>query len=96
MTTASLDHIPEPYRSAHKESSQHRQRILAADRVGCFFCLATDISPMAEIRDWIDKDQTALCPRCGIDSVLARTEPEFLSIMRMYWFSIPGQVWLDQ
>jgi len=86
VITSTIDDIPEPYRTAHRESSQHRQQILASEHVGCFYCLATDISPMAEIRDWIDKDQTALCPRCGIDSVIARTDPEFLAMMRKYWF----------
>jgi hypothetical protein len=46
----------------------------------------------AEITDWIDEGQTALCPRCGIDSVIGdragfELSPEFLSEMNRYWFS---------
>jgi hypothetical protein len=49
-----------------------------------------------EISEWVDEDpsgegQTALCPKCGIDSVIgdksgADISPEFLRIMHAYWF----------
>ena len=57
-------------------------------------CLAT-FSP-TEIQDWIEDDeadvgQTALCPRCGIDSVIGSKsgislDVAFLSRMHAYWF----------
>ena len=61
--------------------------------MGCFYCRA--IYEPAEIVEWIDDDdtgvgQTALCPRCGIDAVIAIREgidTEFLGAMHGRWFS---------
>ncbi len=46
-----------------------------------------------EIKVWIDDDggKTAMCARCGIDSVIYETErypltEEFLKKMNEYWF----------
>jgi len=50
-------------------SFRNRSRIAAASRCGCFHCHA--VFPGSEVQDWTDDGQTALCPRCGIDAVLA-------------------------
>jgi len=52
----------------------------------------------AEIEKWIDEDeqgmgQTALCPRCGIDSIMGEgsgytLSPEFLKLMEYHGFRI--------
>jgi hypothetical protein len=60
---------------------------------GCFYCLA--IYSPAGITQWVDEDQTAMCARCGIDSVLPQASGypatvEFLQRMHDYWFSIAG------
>ncbi len=83
----------------HKASSRHRERLERSTTCGCFYCLAT-YDP-AEIKDWIDGPKsgeelnqgvTALCARCGIDSVLpddipgAALTPELLKAMHAYWF----------
>lgn len=44
-----------------------------------------------EITEWVDLDTTALCPKCGIDSVIGSASnvpvnPEFLSKMNEHWF----------
>lgn len=83
---------PDPVR-AHRHSSRHRQEVLASDRCGCFYCLAI-FAPSA-IERWVDEwenvGQTALCPSCGIDSVIASESgypitEEFLARMRTHWF----------
>ena len=84
------DHV-----SAHKRSSIHRQELLAAEFCGCFHCC--EVYSPTTIDEWVDEDdqgqgQTAMCPRCGIDSVISvsgdSTEVrKFLRIMRQYWFS---------
>lgn len=65
----------------------------------CFYCLST-FAP-TEVKEHVDKgarrgkvppDQTALCPHCGIDSVLGSASgypltPEFLKAMHDYWFA---------
>jgi len=44
-----------------------------------------------EIEDWTDDDETAICPRCGIDSVIGSESnfpitSDFLKKMRGHWF----------
>lgn len=75
--------------SVHRFSIRHRTQLEASDRCGCFYCLAV-FSP-SDIVTWIDGDDTALCPTCGIDSVIGSASglpitPEFLSKMRAHWF----------
>jgi hypothetical protein len=84
-----------PHRAAHRHSSQHRAEILQSDRCRCFYCLAS-YSPR-EIKDWVDEDpqeigQTALCPKCGIDSVIGSAsgvplDDDFFGEMRKAFFS---------
>ena len=75
--------------SLHKESSYHRENIESSKKCVCFYCLES-FNP-SEIKEWIDKGQTALCPRCGIDSVLGdKTEwpltNKIIKDMQKYWF----------
>lgn len=81
------------YIRAHRHSSNHREEVLASQICGCFYCLKT-FSP-SQITEWVDKWQnvgmTALCPQCGIDSVLSSESGypitiEFLRKMRQHWF----------
>ncbi len=76
--------------AAHKHASRHRQEIEASARCGCFFCFRT--FGQAEIKVWIDANQTALCPKCGVDSVLGsasnhRLDDTFLRGMHTHFFS---------
>jgi hypothetical protein len=82
------DHI-----RAHKHCSYHREEVMRSKVCGCFYCLAV-FNP-TEILDWIDEKndigQTALCPKCGIDSVIGSESgfpisKEFLEKMQQYWF----------
>jgi uncharacterized paraquat-inducible protein A len=76
--------------AAHRHSIRHREEITTSEACGCFYCEA--ILDPAEIRDWTDEDQTALCPRCGIDALIGEnsgfpaTNPAFLKAMRKHWF----------
>jgi hypothetical protein len=80
--------------AAHRHCSSHRTEVLSSHSCGCFYCLAV-FRPI-EIEEWADEDaagtgQTALCPRCGIDSVIGSNagvalDHEFLSKMHAYWF----------
>jgi hypothetical protein len=91
---ARVAELPSPIREAHAHSAQHRSEIETSDLCGCFYCCAT-FKP-TEISDWIDKDkdgtgQTALCARCGIDSVIGSRSgfpitAEFLTEMKRHWF----------
>ena len=78
-------------KSVHKGSTQNKTEILKSPLCGCFYCLTT-YKPV-EIGEWIkeiDDKETALCPNCGIDSVLSSQFPVndiiFLKEMNTYWF----------
>ena len=86
--------IMSDYTQAHKHSSLHRQELLNSDNCGCFYCLS--IFKPNKIEEWIDEDndnigQTALCPKCGIDSIIGSKSgfpitKDFLNKMKTYWF----------
>jgi hypothetical protein len=77
--------------AAHKHSSCHRDELDRSAVCGCFYCCET-CAP-AEIEDWCDDEDTALCPTCGIDSVIGSAsgypvaEQPFLKSMHERWFS---------
>jgi hypothetical protein len=85
--------------SIHRLSTGNREVLGNSTRAGCFYCGA--LFDPREVTDWIDGRQidtgdtadgvTALCPRCGIDSVLPEASgvtlsPELLGEMHRYWF----------
>lgn len=78
------------YIKAHAFSSNHKEQLLKDTKCGCFYCL-TIFNPR-EISFWIaDKDGTATCPYCGIDSVIGESSgypitEDFLDKMKSYWF----------
>lgn len=82
------------YIRAHTHSSNHREELVKSDLCGCFYCL--EVYNPAEITDWIDEDENgiglcALCPRCGIDSVIGSASgyaitKDFLRKMHQHWF----------
>lgn len=54
-------------------------------------CSVAEVFPPSEIEDWTDDDDTALCPKCGIDSVIGSVsgypiERQFLQKMHDHWF----------
>ncbi|NMH28866.1 hypothetical protein G6047_12550 [Flavobacterium sp. SE-s28] len=70
---------------------RNKADLLGDHLCGCFHFMET-FSPM-EIQDWIrekDGTETAICPKCGIDSVLGSafpvTDEHFLAEMHLYWF----------
>ena len=83
-----------PFVKAHKHT-EYQQEILKSEQAGCFYCIAI-FYPDA-INDWHGEkcqeyEPLALCPECGIDSVLGSAsgfpiKPSFLTVMRDFWFS---------
>lgn len=90
MSKYSIDII----HSAHKHSISHQDEIMKSELCGCFYCLS-NFNP-ATIVEWIEeennKGKTALCPKCGIDSVIGDlsgfpiADIEFLKEMNHSWF----------
>lgn len=88
-----LDH--EDVIEAHRYSNNHKDQLQKDEKCECFYC--QKIFQPKEIVEWLednnpcDKDGTAICPYCGIDSVIGESSgypisPEFLSQMNKYWF----------
>jgi hypothetical protein len=77
-------------RAAHRCCIRNREALEKSTVCGCFYCMET-YRP-SEVTDWVEIENTALCPRCGIDAVLGDhtglpvTEPEFLRAMHQHWF----------
>jgi len=81
------------YISARSHSIHNRAEILSGSVCGCFYFL--EIFSPSEIKSWIeespDSDQTAMCPHCGIDSVIGDASgypitKDFLQKMQAHWF----------
>jgi hypothetical protein len=75
---------------AHKFCTNNRSRLLESEICGCFYCRQR-FSPQRVV-EWIDHDTTALCPECGIDSLIAASSgvpltDEFLEAMYEWWFA---------
>ena len=75
---------------AHKKSMNNKPFLQNDTVCGCFYCLK--IYSPKEITEWVeDTDGTALCPYCGIDSVVGESAgypitEEFLTQMNKQWF----------
>ncbi|UVI39905.1 cytoplasmic protein [Qipengyuania spongiae] len=86
--------------AAHRLAAMNRTLLRESKECGCFHC--ESIFSPSSIEEWIEETQgsyseapdpfTALCPDCGIDSVLGDacpypvTDPAFLHAMRLHWF----------
>jgi hypothetical protein len=89
LVTRLLKAVGPGYVRAHTHAARHRNEIERSERCGCFYCLETFVP--GEIQDWTDEGTTAMCPRCGIDSVLGSASGfslsrDFLNRMHHYWF----------
>ncbi len=58
----------EKLKALYRHCSLNASEIKPGKECGCFFCLR--IFPADEIVEFVDDDQTALCPYCDIDSVI--------------------------
>lgn len=58
--------------AAHKYCSNHKSQLMKDKKCGCFYC--TEIFSPNEITEWIkDTSGTAICPYCGIDSIIGES-----------------------
>jgi hypothetical protein len=89
MNDVTDDHV-----TAHKHSIRHHDEVMRSESCGCFYC-GLVFAP-TEIKEWVDDGEsssvkTALCPHCGIDSVIGSASgfpitSEFLHRMSKHWF----------
>ena len=78
------------YIEAHAYCFNNKPELEKDFSCGCFYCL--QIFSPAEIIEWVkDLRGSAICPYCGIDSVIGAGSgypitTEFLKQMHDYWF----------
>ena len=78
------------YVEAHLFSANHKEQLLRDQVCGCFYC--GKIFDPRRINEWVpDVSGTAICPYCGIDSVIGESSgfpitKEFLAGMKEFWF----------
>jgi uncharacterized CHY-type Zn-finger protein len=73
----------------HAYTTNYDVLILNTQICGCFYCCQFFISDT--IKEFVHDNTAALCPLCGIDTVIPLTcysdmTKEFLEEMRLYWF----------
>lgn len=78
----------EDLQAMSKLSIRHQDLIKKSKTVGCYYCCT--IYPSANIQEWCDDGDTALCPNCSIDSVLPDysvvLSTKFLQELHDYYF----------
>lgn len=77
----------------HQYSISNKQNVLSSHKCGCFFCKKIFDSHLISEHYINDKDgETAICPFCGVDSVLpdnkVNLSVELLEDMYLYIYSI--------
>lgn len=77
--------------TAHKKAFQNEPLVQIAKDCACFCCL--EHFPPSAIYGWVDDKlhRTAMCPKCGIDSVLTeetldRVPDDFLKALQKVYF----------
>ena len=76
--------------AAHKFSIYNRKQLGKSKKCGCFYCC--EIFTPDEITNYLNESEgTALCPHCGIDSVIGDASgypitKEFMQSMHERWF----------
>ncbi len=93
MTTSPYERLRaavERARAAHEACFCNKACIERSAWVGCFYCLRRQ--PASNIVEYVQDDQAALCPHCGIDSVIGDAsgypvgDHTFLREMNEQWF----------
>ena len=81
-------------RAAIRAATNNREKLKESEKCGCYYC--GQIFSPDEIVEWCpeldpEEEVTAICPYCGIDSVIPDKSglpltPEFLEAMHKVWF----------
>ena len=79
------------YILAYQFSTNNQKQLEQSSICGCFYC-GKIFNPI-EITQWLsEKSGTAICPHCGVDSVIGESSGSFhiteqlLKCMHQYWF----------
>jgi len=71
-----------------KYSIRNKIYLENSEMCGCYYCLS--IFEPKEVVGWIDNNETALCPKCNVDSVIGDSvicvNKDILEKANKYWF----------
>jgi len=77
--------------AAHRHAANHRADLERSDVCACIFCEKT--FTVSDVDEWVkDEGGTALCPYCGVDSVIGSAsgfpiaDANFTRAMHDRWF----------
>jgi hypothetical protein len=76
----------------HDYCNNNRKSILEGHGYVCFFCFDVFDNRIRPIKEWTDSGQSAICPACGVDSIIALKDvPDIenirnLKAMETFWF----------
>lgn len=83
-----MDNLIDKIKQLSKYSMRNKVYVENSNMCACYYCL-NNFEPK-EVVDWIDEKETALCPKCGIDSVIgdsvSQIDRDFLKKANDYWF----------
>jgi hypothetical protein len=79
------------YEDAARASENNKVAIAYSSMCGCYYCNRT--FKASDVKDYVGRRDRALCPLCGIDSVVPdetmpeATDVEWLAKQYEYWFN---------
>ena len=68
METAPFHEHELESQTASFHATSNREELTRSEVCGCYHCL--ELFFPEEIAEYVDEEQTALCPHCGVDSVV--------------------------
>ena len=86
-----MDSVDPKMRELHALWSKNKEAITKSHLAGCFFCCTMyEATAVVEYAVEHDKTETAICPICGVDSVIGDASTtlnkEMLQSMCSTWF----------
>ena len=76
--------------AASEKSFINIEAVNNSEKCGCYHCIS--VFESSEITEWCDGEKTALCPSCGIDSVIPNeTDINVLTTIWKHWFAWPDE-----
>ena len=58
----------------HKKAIYNKDELNKVKKCACFYCC--EVFDTDEIKEYTDNGQTAICPKCGVDSVIPLSDDE--------------------
>ena len=79
----------EEFTKAIEYATANEENLKNSSKAGCYYC--KKIYDASEVLEFLEGERTALCPKCGIDSVIPSNSPieltsSNLNKLNKHWF----------